>query len=1071
MAMATSSYDAKALLDPRKSHQKPSSRADKPDGPANSYQDTTLLDTPHSTIPSTNDARFTGTNGQQMHNSLSLIERMHNVEARQEPRVKRQKLQHNEDEEDQVKVKKADGSTSRSSGGELGEYVKEKQREAAQKQSSSGVIDLTDDKDDDIVIVDNMDREVCAGRIEGARVNAHRIPSPKMAGFMGTQKVWPALKVQLARRPGSNTHIIGVSDPLNKDCGTIDVRTATVLAPLMDSVKTSKVRLQAKLDSRPKKPYEFPGQSCSEHYSITIVIYAPRKMIAGIGKLFMQHQVFLRDPTMVDRGIDLVNPHAPKDFAPKRANLAASSSRYTTGGSVVRTQEETRNDVLKIFDSIKASDDLPEMTQPSVIKTSLLKHQKQALHFMTEREKDKRHDESAQDETSLWIKDHNNGRDSWRNVITDHTVPNEPEPVLGGILADVMGLGKTLNVLSLVASTKDEAKQFARLEPPTAKYDDDAQELVCNTNATLLVCPLSTVTNWEDQIKQHFKKPRENMQYIVYHGTTRTNDPMDLEGYDIVITTYSVIAADADKRSRNRPRNPLAEINWFRIVLDEGHIIREQATRQSKAVCALAAERRWAVTGTPVQNRLEDLGALIKFLKIRPFDEARNFNQYIIAPFKTADVEILPKLRVLVDSITLRRLKDKIDLPKRTESIIELPMSDSERSFYDFFSHESTKNVKSMLQQDKMAGRGYAHVLKAILRLRLMCAAGSDLLSDEDWDAARGFNANTAIDLEDEDSNKPDRTPRAAFELYKMMKDTNNNVCAKCERFIKAREVVEDETDDDDDYSQTGDQDIFGYIAGCNQLICNRCIKDFQHQCNAVAGPDHFGYCPICETYMRMNFFEMKQSEYDAEEAAQREVRANPCLAKQAGRYSGPHTKTKALVNVLEEDARVSDTFDKGVPPIKSVVFSGWTSHLDLIQLALTNSSINYVRLDGSMSRKARRHALDSFATNNEITCILVSIAAGGLGLNLTAASRVFVMEPQYNPAQEDQAVERVHRLGQKREVTIIKYVMADSFEQKMLKLQERKKALAELSIEKGRSLGTLDAAKKRMEDLRTLFK
>lgn len=1042
-------FDPKQLLAPNKNHKADTA----PSGYASAVQ--TLRHDPDEQF---NPAQSYG----------KILDNHYNVEMRQEPCMKRRKIEQTDAEDDLVRVNKPEHGASRGSGGELGRHLKDKQKEMAKNGTTahSNVIDLTED--DVVVVQDNMEKEVCAGRIEGARVNAHRIPAPKMAGFTGTQKTWPSLKVQLSRRPGTNTHIIGVSDPVNKDFGTIDVRTASVLAPLMDSVRTSKVRLTARLDPRQKKPFEFPGQNCSEHYAITIIIYAPRKMIAGIGKLFMQHQVFLRDPAMVERGVDLVNPHAPKDFTPKKAALASSSSRYIAGATVMRTQEETRNDVLKIFDSLQETDNLPEMEQPLAVKTPMLKHQRQALYFMTEREKDKRNDLEAKDETSLWQKEDRRGKASWYNVITGHSVPEEPEPVLGGILADVMGLGKTLNVLALVASTRREASEFMKRSPPVARYEDDAQELTMNNKATLLICPLSTVSNWEDQIKQHIKKgDNHRMNYMVYHGTNRTNDKLELIDWDIVITTYSVVAADGDKRSARRPNNPLAEINWFRIVLDEGHIIREQSTRQSKTVCALASERRWAVTGTPVQNRLEDLGALIKFLKIRPFDEARNFNQYIIAPFKTADVEILPKLRLLVDSITLRRLKDKIDLPKRIEEIVRLEMSDGERSFYDFFSRESTKNVRTMLQQEKVGGRGYAHILKAILRLRLMCAAGSDLLSDEDWDAARGFNINTAIDLEDEDNDKPDRTPRAAFELYKMMTDTNNNFCAECQTFVKAREVLEAEEDDDEKTPDT-----FGFIAGCNQLICPRCIEDFRKRCNSVAGPDHFGNCPSCDTYMRMTFFELRQAEFDAEELAQREIRANPRLAKQAGRYSGPHTKTQALVAALQEDAVTSANFEPGVPPLKSVVFSGWTNHLDLIQLALTNSEINYVRLDGSMTRKARRAALDAFANDDDITCILVSIAAGGLGLNLTAASRVFVMEPQYNPAQEDQAVERVHRLGQKREVRIVKYIMDDSFEEKMLLLQKKKKALADISIEKGKQgLGTMDQAKKRMEDLRTLFK
>jgi SNF2 family DNA or RNA helicase len=122
------------------------------------------------------------------------------------------------------------------------------------------------------------------------------------------------------------------------------------------------------------------------------------------------------------------------------------------------------------------------------------------------------------------------------------------------------------------------------------------------------------------------------------------------------------------------------------------------------------------------------------------------------------------------------------------------------------------------------------------------------------------------------------------------------------------------------------------------------------------------------------------------------------------------------------------------------------------------------------MSRDGRQKALDTFAKDPSVHSILVSIGAGGLGLNLTNANKVYMMEPQFNPAAEAQAVDRVHRMGQKRPVTILRFIMEGSFEEKMLELQRKKKALADLTM--AREKGSKEqAAKQRMEDLRSLFK
>lgn len=441
----------------------------------------------------------------------------------------------------------------------------------------------------------------------------------------------------------------------------------------------------------------------------------------------------------------------------------------------------------------------------------------------------------------------------------------------------------------------------------------------------------------------------------------------------------------------------------------------------------------------------------------------------MIAPFKMADTEIIPKLRLLVDSITLRRLKDKLDLPPRYElPPVKLQMTDTERSFYEYFARDAFAKVKTMIgNKEKLSGNSYAHILKAILRLRQLCAHGADLLSDDDWEAARGYTENTAIDLEDEDYTKPDRGPKQAFDMFKMMKDASVNQCAKCNRIINNREFVDYESDDEEDGVEG---DTIGFLTPCNQLVCPKCIDGFRRELESVAGLDGFGHCPICDTYIKCCLVELMQHEFDEEEAAARDIARNPRLARTKSRYSGEHTKVRALVEDLENNASLSrEKSDE--PRIKSVVFSGWTNYLDLISFALMSHKIEFVRLDGSMSRKNRNESLRRLSEDPDVECILVSITAGGLGLNLTAASRVYVMEPQFNPMQEAQAIERVHRLGQNRPVIIKKFIMDNSFEEKMLTIQEKKKALAEMSLERGSKYDKVETAKRKMEDLKTLFK
>lgn len=122
------------------------------------------------------------------------------------------------------------------------------------------------------------------------------------------------------------------------------------------------------------------------------------------------------------------------------------------------------------------------------------------------------------------------------------------------------------------------------------------------------------------------------------------------------------------------------------------------------------------------------------------------------------------------------------------------------------------------------------------------------------------------------------------------------------------------------------------------------------------------------------------------------------------------------------------------------------------------------------MSRDARDKSMSLFREDPDVRVMLVSIGAGGLGLNLTTANKVFMMEPQFNPAAEAQAVDRVHRLGQDREVTIKRFVMQNSFEEKMVELQQKKKMLADLTLARQKK-SKEEQTKARLEELRSLFR
>jgi SNF2 family DNA or RNA helicase len=126
-------------------------------------------------------------------------------------------------------------------------------------------------------------------------------------------------------------------------------------------------------------------------------------------------------------------------------------------------------------------------------------------------------------------------------------------------------------------------------------------------------------------------------------------------------------------------------------------------------------------------------------------------------------------------------------------------------------------------------------------------------------------------------------------------------------------------------------------------------------------------------------------------------------------------------------------------------VFSQWTSLLDLIEPHLEASGIARVRLDGST--RDRAGVVAAFQADDGPPVMLISLKAGGTGLNLTAADHVFLCDPWWNPAVEDQAADRAHRIGQDRPVMVYRLVSQDTVEERIMALQEKKRALAEAAL------------------------
>jgi SNF2 family DNA or RNA helicase len=139
---------------------------------------------------------------------------------------------------------------------------------------------------------------------------------------------------------------------------------------------------------------------------------------------------------------------------------------------------------------------------------------------------------------------------------------------------------------------------------------------------------------------------------------------------------------------------------------------------------------------------------------------------------------------------------------------------------------------------------------------------------------------------------------------------------------------------------------------------------------------------------------------------------------------------------------------------------------LDVVGVALARHNIGFTRLDGSMPQPVREANISQFRSKRNVRVFLVSMKAGGVGLNLTAAEQVFLLDPWWNPAAEDQAIDRVHRLGQLHPVTVVRYVVRGTVEERLIEMQENKRQMAHGALS-GQSAAL---RKMRVEELQALF-
>ena len=419
---------------------------------------------------------------------------------------------------------------------------------------------------------------------------------------------------------------------------------------------------------------------------------------------------------------------------------------------------------------------------------------------------------------------------------------------LGACLADDMGLGKTIQAIVILDYRAKKGPQ-------------------------LVIAPTSVCYNWHKEITKIAPK----LNPYILNDHPREELLKKAGPNDIIIASYGLL---------QHAGMLLKKTNWTTTILDEAQSIKNSKTKRAKMAFELQSECRIALSGTPIENHLQELWSLFNFLNPGFLGNYNQFSKKYIKPIESdKDSKSISILKKIIQPYILRRHKSEVlkDLPKKTEQIIDIQLSDEEMAFYENLRENALLSINKEDKPDEAkqhAGHRRMHILSEITKLRQAC--------------------------------------------------------------------------------------------------CHPRIIEPQIQI--------------------------------------------------------PSSKLEKLEQMLEE------LLENGH---KVLIFSQFVSYLQHVQMSLSEKNIDYHYLDGSTPQKQREKSVEAFQ-RGEKSVFLLSLKAGGVGLNLTEADYVIILDPWWNPAVENQAADRAHRIGQLRPVTLYRLICKNTIEEKIIALHQKKKDLSD---------------------------
>lgn len=496
---------------------------------------------------------------------------------------------------------------------------------------------------------------------------------------------------------------------------------------------------------------------------------------------------------------------------------------------------------------------------------------------------------------------------------------------LHGILCDDMGLGKTLQTICIVSSDHHmRAEKYKETQSP------DSRRL-----PSLIICPPSLTGHWEQEINQY----APFLKVLVYAGGPSVRGPLrsQISEADIVVTSYDVCRNDVEYIT-------VQDYNY--CVLDEGHIIKNAASKLTKSVKRVRAEHRLILSGTPIQNNVLELWSLFDFLMPGFLGTEKVFHEKFAKPIaasrnsKTTSKEqeagalALESLHKQVLPFMLRRLKEDVlsDLPPKIIQDYYCELSELQKELYKDFARKQKSTVQEEIKNDANEDKeSKTHVFQALQYMRKLC-------------------------------NHP----------------------------------------------------------------------------ALVLSPEHPKFAEV-DQYLHSTKSELRSIDHSPKLLSLKTLLLECGIGVNDSDYSSAKYKQKQRQQqIVATDGVISEH--------RALIFCQLKDMLDIVENELLKKhlpSVSYMRLDGSTDPRDRQSIVRKFNEDPSIDVLLLTTKVGGLGLNLTGADTVIFVEHDWNPMNDLQAMDRAHRLGQKKVVNVYRLITKNTLEEKIMGLQKFKMNIA----------------------------